>query len=77
MTLDSLGVDERHPPVMKMAYAQHHVRLLATVSMDNPLEFIIVDVMKLHVVLEKLNKIFVTNLKWQHQQTIDSFFKST
>ena len=29
------------------------------------------------ILSEKLNKIYVTNLKWQHQQTIDPFSKST
>jgi hypothetical protein len=33
--------------------------------------------MKLQGILEKLNKIYVANLKWQHHRTIDSFFKST
>ena len=31
--------------------------------MDNPLEFTPADVMKLQVILDKLNKIFVANLK--------------
>ena len=33
--------------------------------------------MKVHAISEKLNKIFVANLKWQYQRIIDSFFKST
>ena len=45
--------------------------------MDNSLDFIPADLMKLQGIIEKLNKIFVANMKWQHQQTIVSFFKST
>ena len=41
------------------------------------LEFTHVDVVKLHAILEKLNNIFVVDLKWQHQWTFDSFSKST
>ena len=37
--LDSLDVDERPPPVVKGADAQHHAYLLATFLMDNSLEF--------------------------------------
>ena len=51
--------------------------LLATFFMDNSLDFTPAYLMKLQGILEKLNKIFVANLKWQHQRTIDSFFKST
>lgn len=28
--LDSLDVDERAPPIMKLAYDQHHAQLLTT-----------------------------------------------
>ena len=43
--------------------------------MDNPLEFIPTYVMKLHAISKKLNNIYVVNLKWQHQWTLDSFFQ--
>ena len=46
--LDSFDFDERPPRVVKLANAQHHARLLATSSIDNPLEFTPIDVMKLH-----------------------------
>ena len=62
---------------MKLGNAQHHAQLLATLLMDNPLEFTPAYIMKLQAISKKLNKIFVAKLKWQHQQTIDSFFKST
>jgi hypothetical protein len=75
--LDALDVDERPPPIMKLADAQHHAQLLATSLMNNPLEFTHANVMKLQAISKKLNKIFVVKLKWQHQQNIDSFFKST
>ena len=45
--------------------------------MDNSLEFTPTYIKKLHAKLEKLNEIFVANLKWQQQETIGSFFKST
>ena len=45
--------------------------------MDKSLEFTPIDIKKLHAKLEKLNETFVANLKWQHQETIGSFFKST
>jgi hypothetical protein len=45
--------------------------------MDNSLDFTPAYMMKLQGILEKLNKIYVANLKWQHQRTIYSFFKST
>ena len=44
---------------MKLADAQHHAQLLATFLMDNRLEFTLIDVMKLHAISEKLNKIFL------------------
>lgn len=49
------------------------------IMLDNPLEFTLAYVvMKLHAILEKLNNIYVVvDLKWQHEQTLDSFFEST
>ena len=45
--VDSLDIDERPLPIVKLANAQHHGQLLATFFMDNPLGFTLVDVMKL------------------------------
>jgi hypothetical protein len=36
--------------------------------MDNSLDFTPANLIKLQGILEKLNKIFVANLKWQHQR---------
>ena len=74
--LDSLDVEERPPSRTKLANAQHRAQLLATFFFMNPLEVNLADAMKLQAIMEKLNKIYVVNLKWQHQQTIDSFLKS-
>ena len=38
--------------------------------MDDSLQFISTYVKKLHAILEKLNKLYVANLKWQHQRSI-------
>jgi hypothetical protein len=76
-TVNPLDIDERPPPNVKLTDAQQHAHLLATFFMDNSLDFAPADLMKLQGILEKLNKIYVANLKWQHQRTIDSFFKST
>ena len=73
-TVNPLDVDERPPPIVKLTDAQQHAQLLATFFYG---QFTPADLMKLHGILEKLNKIYVANLKWQHQRTIDSFFKST
>ena len=62
-----LDVDERPPPIVRLVDAQHHAQLLATFFMDNPFEFTPIDVMKLQAILEKLNEIYVANLKWKHQ----------
>ena len=65
-------------PIEELADAQHHIQFLITdMFMNNPLEFTIANVMKLYAILEKLQKIYVTNLNWQHQRTIDSFFNFT
>ena len=45
--------------------------------MDDSLNFTHAYIMKLRAILEELNKIYVAILKWQYQQTIYSFFKST
>ena len=50
--LDSLDVDERPPPTIKLADAQHHAQLLATFFMDHSLDFTPTNVMKLHAILE-------------------------
>jgi hypothetical protein len=76
-TVNPVDVDERPPPILKLTDAQQHAQLLATYSMENSLDFTPADLIKLQGILEKLNKIYVANLKWQHQWTIDSFFKST
>ena len=77
-TVNPLDVDERPPPIVKLTDAQQHAQLIATFFMDNSLDFTPANLMKLHGILEKLNKIYVANLKWQHQWTIYSdFFKST
>ena len=57
--------------------APQHAQLLATFLMDNSLDFTPAYLMTLQGISEKLNKIYVVNLNWQHQRTIDSFFKST
>ena len=44
---------------MKLADARHHAQLLATFLMDNRFKFTLIDVMKLHAMSEKLNKIFL------------------
>jgi hypothetical protein len=46
--LDSLDVDERPPPIMKLANTHAYVT-------------------KLRAKPEKLNKIYVANLKWQYE----------
>jgi hypothetical protein len=76
-TVNPLDVDERPSPIVKLTDAQQHAQLLATFFMENSLDFTPADMMKSQGILEKLNKIYVANLKWKHQQTIDSFFKST
>ena len=45
--LDSLDVDERPPPIVKLANAQHHAQLFAKFFMDNPLELTLAHAMKL------------------------------
>ena len=45
--LDSLDVDERPLPIVKVAYVQHHAQLLATFFMDNPIGFTLANIMKL------------------------------
>ena len=75
---DYLDVDKRpSPSIVKLANAQPHAQLLATFLMDNPLQFTPPYVTKQHATLEKLNKIFVANMKWQHQRPIDSFYEHT
>ena len=60
--LDTLDIDERPPPIMKLAIAQHHA--LHFFFTDNPIEFTLTYVMKLHAVSEKLKNKYVVNLKW-------------
>ena len=57
--LVSLDVDDRPPPIMKLAHAQHHTQLLATFFMDNPFKLIIANVMKLHAISETLTDIYI------------------
>ena len=45
--------------------------------MDNPLEFTRANAMRLQAMLEKLDMIYLANLKWKYKHNIDSFFKST
>ena len=61
---------------MKLADAQHHAQSLATFCMDQPLEFTHAHIVRLQAKPEKLHKMYVAHLEWQHQQTIDTFFKS-
>jgi hypothetical protein len=62
-TENPLDVDERPPPIVKLTDAQQYAQLLATFFMDNSLDFIPAYMMKLQGILEKLNKIYVANLK--------------
>jgi hypothetical protein len=62
-----LDVDERPPPIVKLMDAQQYAQLLATFFMDNSLDFNPAYMMKLQGILEKLNKIYVANLKWQQK----------
>jgi hypothetical protein len=75
--LDSLDVDERPPPIVKLVVVvvEHRAKLFSTFWMDNPLDFKPAYVMKLQAISEKLNKISPYDLKTQHQWTMDSFFK--
>ena len=45
--LDSLDVNEKPPPIVKLADAQHLAQMLATFVMDNPFEFTPTNIMKL------------------------------
>ena len=72
----SLDVDERLPPIMNLVGAQYHAQPLAAFFMNNPLEFAHAYIMRMQDIPEKLNKMYVVHLKWQHEHTIDTFFKS-
>jgi hypothetical protein len=65
-TVNPLDIDERPPPNVKLTDAQQHAQLLTTFFMHNSLYFTPANMMKLQGILEKLNKIYVANLKWQH-----------
>ena len=71
--LDSLDIEERPPPIVKLVDTQHHAQLSTTIVMDNPLEFNLAYILKMHAISEKLNEIYVANVRWQHQHTIVSF----
>ena len=64
------------PNTMKLACSTS-CPFVSYILIDNALEFTTTNAMKVCAISEKLNKICATNFKWQHQQTIDSFFKST
>ena len=74
--LDSFIVDERPPSIFGIGICSTSWYIVSYIFMDNSIEFTPIYVMKLHAISEELNKIFVANLKWQHQWTIDFFFKS-
>jgi hypothetical protein len=65
-TVNPSDVDERPPPSVKLTDAQQYAQLLATFFMDHSLDFTHACLMKLQGILEKPNKIYVANLKWQH-----------
>ncbi len=48
--LDFLDVDERPPPIVKLAYAQHYACFLAILLMDEPFEFTRACIMKLQAI---------------------------
>lgn len=58
-------LDTQRPPTsyVDTPIAQHHTQLLPISLMHNPLEFILVDIVKLEAILKKLSNIFVANLK--------------
>jgi hypothetical protein len=56
--LDSLDVEERPPLIMKLVEVQHYAQLLARPLMDNSYK-----PDEIASILEKLNKIYVANLK--------------
>ena len=74
---DSWDADDQPPPITKAATPRHRARLVPATFTNNPSEFNLTNVTNPHAISEQLNEIHAAHLKWQHQQTIDSFFKST
>jgi hypothetical protein len=75
--LESLDVNKRPPHIVKLENAQHHAQLLAIIFLWQPIR---VYSCRRHETADHIrgaNEIDVANLRWQHQWTIDSLFKST
>ena len=65
--LDSLDVDEKHVPILKLGRCSTLCSIISYVFFGHPIRIYtcIHDETTCH--FKKMNKIFVASLKWQHQ----------
>lgn len=59
--------------VVKLWEAHHYVELLSHFALENSLEFLVADNMKMQYFIEKLNKMSIDNFSRHHMKTISSF----
>ena len=59
--LDSLDVDERPPPIVKLVDRSTSCSIVRYIGYGQPVRFTPTNVMKLHAILEKLHKIIVVD----------------
>ena len=69
-------IDDEPTPIDKLPQAREYAQLIPNFVVEHSLEFLVVDMMKMHSFMGKLNKMLISIINKHHQKTLDSYFYS-
>ena len=74
--MEGNDVDDRPTLIVKLPQTREYAQLLSNFVVEHALEFSVVDVMNMQFLMNKLNKMPISNINKHHQRTIISYFHS-
>ena len=68
--IEGNDVDDQPTPIIKLPQAHEYVQLLSNLALGHPLEFSVVDVMNMQSLMDKFNKMLISNINKHHHKTL-------
>lgn len=72
--MEGNNVDSRPIPIVELPQTREYAQLLPKSSVEHSLVCLVVDVTNVQSLMDKLNKMLVSNINKHHQKTIHSYF---
>jgi hypothetical protein len=72
--IEGNDVDDQHISIVKPPQAREYAQLLSNFEVEHPLENLVVSVMNMQSLMNKLNKMSISNINKHHRKTINSYF---